>query len=50
MSDETLQYPAKIAKEVGIGVNQLNDLKKKGCRFYGRKTCLKMRLVNTLSE
>lgn len=40
MSDETLQYPAKIAEEIGLAKNEINALKRKGCRYYGRKTCI----------
>lgn len=38
MSEETLQYPAKIAAEIGLSPNQINNFKKHGCRFFGRKT------------
>lgn len=41
MSDETLRYPKEIAKEIGLGVNEVNALKRLGCPFYGRKTCVK---------
>lgn len=37
---ETLQYPAKIAPILGMHKNEVNALRKKGCRFYGRKTSL----------
>lgn len=41
MDDETLQYPAKIASRVGLGIHEINAMKTKGCRFYGRKTSVK---------
>lgn len=42
MSDDaTLQYPAKIAKEVGLSTNEINALKRVGCPFFGRKTCVR---------
>lgn len=42
MSDETLQYPAKIAEEIGLAANEINRLKKQGCPFYGRKTSVRL--------
>lgn len=42
MSDETFQYPAKIAKEIGLATNEINAMKKKGCPFYGRKTSVRL--------
>lgn len=42
MSEDTLQYPAKLAKDVGLGVNEINALKQRGCPFYGRKTTLRV--------
>jgi hypothetical protein len=38
MNELTLQYPAKIAKEIGLSPNEINNFKRQGCRFYGRKT------------
>ncbi len=38
MSEQTLQFPAKIAKEIGLGAGEINNFKRHGCRFYGRKT------------
>lgn len=38
MSETTLQYPAKIAEEIGLSTHRINNLKKHGCRFFGRKT------------
>lgn len=39
--DATLEYPGKIAGRIGLGVNEVNNLKRLGCPFYGRKTCVK---------
>ncbi len=41
MSEETLQYPAKIAEEIGISPNRINAMKRQGCRFFGRKTSVR---------
>lgn len=40
MSDLTLQFPKDIAEEIGLHENEINSFKGKGCRFYGRKTCV----------
>ena len=41
MSDDyTLQYPARIARQIGLGVNRINAMKHQGCRFLGNKTCV----------
>jgi hypothetical protein len=40
MSDYTLQFPGDIAEEIGLHQNEINAFKGKGCRFYGRKTCV----------
>lgn len=40
MNARTLQYPCELAEEVGLHANEINSFKKKGCKFYGRKTCL----------
>lgn len=42
MSDETLQYPVKIAEEIGLAPNEINAMKKKGCPFWGRKTSVRL--------
>lgn len=42
MSDETFQYPAKIAEEIGLAANEINALKKQGCPFRGRKTSVRL--------
>jgi hypothetical protein len=41
MTEDTLQYPKHIAKEIGLCVNEINALKNKGCPFYGNKTCVR---------
>lgn len=40
MSDQTLQFPKAIAEEIGLHENEINSFKGKGCRFYGKKTCV----------
>lgn len=40
MDDETLQFPAKIAEKIGLATNEINAMKRLGCPFYGRKTCV----------
>lgn len=38
---DRLYFPAEITKDIGLKVNQINFLKKKGCPFYGRKTTIR---------
>ena len=40
MNARTLQFPCELSEEVGLHANEINSFKGKGCRFYGRKTCL----------
>jgi hypothetical protein len=40
MSEFTLQFPGAIKEEIGLHENEINSFKAKGCRFYGRKTCV----------
>ncbi|MEY2510117.1 MAG: hypothetical protein QOE26_880 [Verrucomicrobiota bacterium] len=40
-NDETLRYPTEMTGEIGLNVNEINSLKKKGCPFYGKKTSVK---------
>lgn len=40
MSARTLQFPSELVEEVGLNVKEINSFKGKGCRFYGKKTCL----------
>lgn len=42
MSEETFQYPAQIAEEIGLAKNEINALKKQGCPFRGRKTSVRL--------
>lgn len=42
MTDETFQYPAKIAEEIGLSANEINALKRQGCPFRGRKTSVRL--------
>lgn len=38
---DTLHYPRQLCAAIGLGVNQINALKRLGCPFYGRKTTLR---------
>lgn len=40
MSDHTLQFPIDIKEEIGLNEKEINAFKGRGCRFYGRKTCV----------
>lgn len=40
MNARTLQFPSELSEEVGLHPNEINSFKGKGCKFYGRKTCL----------
>lgn len=40
-NEETLRYPTEMTGEIGLNVNEINSLKKKGCPFYGKKTSVK---------
>lgn len=40
MSEHTLRFPSEIEKEIGLSGKEINLMKTKGCRFYGRKTCV----------
>jgi hypothetical protein len=40
VSEFTLQFPGEIKEEIGLHENEINSFKDKGCRFYGRKTCV----------
>jgi hypothetical protein len=33
MNELTLQYPAKIAKDIGLSPNEINRFKRQRCRF-----------------
>ncbi len=38
---DTLHYPRQLCAAIGLGVNQINALKRLGCPFFGRKTTLR---------
>lgn len=44
MNEDTLFFPVELQHVVGLSANEINALKFKGCRFYGRKT--KIRWIN----
>lgn len=35
-----LRFPTEIADRIGLNEKEINSFKGKGCRFYGRKTCV----------
>lgn len=40
MSEFTLKFPKSLSSEVGLSANEINALKRLGCPFWGRKTCV----------
>ena len=38
---DTLFYPADIAHVIGMSAPEINALKAKGCKFYGKKTTIR---------
>ena len=38
---ERLYFPCEITEEIGMPVDAINALKRKGCPFYGRKTTIR---------
>lgn len=38
---DKLFYPKDLVDDVGLSKHGIAFLKKKGCRFYGRKTCIR---------
>lgn len=36
----TLQFPNEMVEIIGLSKNEIAFLKKKGCPFHGRKTCI----------
>lgn len=38
VDDDTLMYPSQMTVRIGLSVNEINALKRKGCKFYGMKT------------
>lgn len=41
IDDETLRFPKFLAKQIGMGVNEISALRGLGCPFYGRKTSIR---------
>jgi hypothetical protein len=41
MDDQTLKFPAHIAKQIGLSANEISWLRKLGCPFHGRKTSVR---------
>jgi hypothetical protein len=39
--DQTLNFPAHIAEQIGLSVNEISWLRKRGCPFHGRKTSVR---------
>jgi len=39
---DRFEYPAALAPYVGLSKNTINFLKKKGCKFVGKKTTLNL--------
>ena len=37
---DTFYFPCEITREIGLSRNEISFLKKKGCRFVGRKTTI----------
>ena len=35
-----LQFPVEMVETIGLSKNEIAFLKKKGCPFHGRKTCV----------
>jgi hypothetical protein len=38
---DTYYFPAQIADEIGFSANYINNLKRFGCHFHGRKTTIR---------
>ena len=38
---DTLYFPNEITDEVGLSINEITHLKKRGCPFHGRKTTIR---------
>jgi hypothetical protein len=39
--ENTLQFPKQLAPAVGLHACEIRAMRDRGCRFYGRKTCLR---------
>lgn len=38
---DTYYFPSEIADEIGFSPNYINNLKRWGCHFHGRKTTIR---------
>ena len=38
---DKLYFPNEITEDIGLSINEITFLKKKGCHFYGRKTTIR---------
>jgi hypothetical protein len=38
---DTLFFPNEITNEIGLSINEITHLKKRGCPFHGRKTSIR---------
>jgi len=38
---DTLYFPNEITNEIGLSINEITHLKKRGCPFHGRKTTIR---------
>jgi hypothetical protein len=38
---DTYYFPSEIAEEIGFSPNYINNLKRWGCHFHGRKTTIR---------
>lgn len=47
-NQDRLYFPGEITEEIGLARNAINQLKKRGCKFFGQKT--KIRWVNEFLE
>ena len=45
---ERLEFPQDIAHIIGLSKERINWMKRRGCKFYGRKT--KIRWINEFIE
>jgi hypothetical protein len=39
--DQTLNFPAHIAEQIGLSAHEISWLRKSGCPFHGRKTSVR---------
>jgi hypothetical protein len=38
---DTLHFPSDISEEIGLSINEITHLKKRGCPFHGSKTTIR---------